>query len=100
LTGESSREPLDRIRYLRHELNAFSQVQREQIDVLAQVTHALLSPEELDNYDPDDPHPGRKLFTALPKGVQTQNDVVQALSGMLDGLQNEVCSPCWVTVEA
>jgi hypothetical protein len=91
LTGESSREPLDRIRCLRHELNAFSQVQREQIDVLEKVTHALLPEKVLDTNSSDDPHPRRAVFAALPKGVQIQNDVVQALSGMLDGLQNEVC---------
>jgi hypothetical protein len=94
LTGESSREPLDRIRYLRHELNAFSQLQQEQIDVLGQVTRALLQLDGPQDHEPNDPHPRHAVFAALPKGVEIQNDVVQMLSGMLDGLQSEVRATC------
>lgn len=91
LTGEPSREPLDRIRYLRHELNAFSQLQQEQIDVLEQIAHALLSSDQPQDQAHNNPHPRGAVFATLPKGVKIQNDVVQMLSGMLDGLQSEVC---------
>jgi hypothetical protein len=91
LTGEPSREPLDRIRYLRHELNAFSQLQQEQIDILEQVTSALLSSGDMQVYAHDDPHPRRTVFAALPKGIQIQKDIIQSLSDMLDDLQSEVC---------
>ena len=90
LTGEPSREPLDRIRYLHHELNAFSQLQQEQIDVLGQVTSALLSSENTRDAR-DDPHPRQTVFAALPKGIQIQKDIIQSLSDMLDDLQSEVC---------
>jgi hypothetical protein len=95
LTGEPSREPLDRIRYLRHELNAFSQLQQEQIDILGQVTSALLSSEDTQGYyySPSDPHPRRSVFAALPNGIQIQKDIIQSLSDMLDDLQSEVCTP-------
>lgn len=94
LTGEPSREPLDRIRYLRHELNAFSQLQQEQIDVLGQLTSALLSSDDTQDhyYSGDDPHPRRTIFAALPKGIQIQKDTIQNLSDMLDDLQSEACS--------
>jgi hypothetical protein len=93
LTGEPSREPLDRIRYLRHELNAFSQLQQEQIDVLEKVTSALLSSDDIqDYYAQDHPHPRRTVFAALPKGIQIQKDIIQSLSDMLDDLQSEVCA--------
>jgi hypothetical protein len=99
LTGEPSRELLDRIRYLRHELNAFSQVQREQIDMLGQITRALLPSDGVQDHLPNDPHPRRAVFATLPKGVKIQNDIVQLLSGMLDGLQSEVCTPYQEDVE-
>lgn len=89
-TGDPNREPLDRIRYLRHELNAFSQLQQEQIDVLEQTMLALLPLDQPQAPAPNDPHPRKVVFATLPKGVQVQNDVVQMLSGMLDGLQSEV----------
>ena len=94
LTGEPSREPLDRIRYLRHELNAFSQLQQEQIDVLGQLTSALLSPDDTRNYSywVGDPHPRRTVFAALPDGIQIQKDTIQNLSDMLDDLQSEACT--------
>ena len=95
LTGEPSREPLDRIRHLRHELNAFSQLQQEQIDVLGQVTSALLSSDDAQGYyyySRDDPHPRRAVFAALPRGIQIQKDTIQNLSDMLDDLQSEACT--------
>jgi hypothetical protein len=99
LTGEPSREPLDRIRYLRHELNAFSQLQQEQIDVLGKVTSALLSSDETQDYHArDDPHPRRTVFATLPKGIQIQKDIIQSLSDMLDDLQSEVCTLWQITM--
>jgi hypothetical protein len=101
VTGEPSREPLDRIRYLRHELNAFSQLHQEQIDLLRQVASALPSSDDTlyyysrddPHYSRDDPHPRRTVFAALPKGIQIQKDIIQSLSDMLDDLQSEVYAP-------
>jgi hypothetical protein len=42
------------------------------------------------DYDFDEPHPKRAVLATLPRGIKIQNDVVQMLSGMLDGLQSEV----------
>jgi hypothetical protein len=69
-------------------------LQQEQIDVLGQVTSALLSSDDTQNYSSrDDPHPRRTVFAALPKGIQIQKDIIQSLSDMLDDLQSEVCTP-------
>jgi hypothetical protein len=65
-------------------------LQREQIDVIGQVTRALLEPNGPQEHAPNDPHPRHAVFAALPRGIEIQNDVVQMLSGMLDGLQSEV----------
>lgn len=93
LTGDPSREPLDRIRNLRHELNAFSQLQRQQIDVLEPINGALFpanaAGKDSKSRKPYDPHPRRAVFQALLQSLRIQNNVIRRLSGMLDDLQHE-----------
>jgi len=61
--------------------------------VLDKVTSALLPSDDMQDYARDDPHPRRRVFAALPKGIQIQKDIIQSLSDMLDDLQSEVRTP-------
>lgn len=92
-TGEPSREPLDRIRYLRNELNAVSQLQQEQIDLLDQTTRALLKSDRQNDQTPHNPYPGQTVFNTLRWQVGSQKKVIIKLTGMLDDLQSEVNLP-------
>jgi hypothetical protein len=67
-------------------------LQQEQIDVLEQITRALLPSEQLLDQAPNNPHPRPTVFATLPAGIQIQKDTIQDLSGMLDDLQSEVCA--------
>ncbi|CZT19463.1 uncharacterized protein RCC_05314 [Ramularia collo-cygni] len=92
LTGDPSREPLDRIRNLRHELNAFSLLQTQQIDVLEKLVDIVWPAEDETNPDEHDvlsPHPRLAVFKALPESMKLQNSNIQQLHGMLNQLQTE-----------
>lgn len=78
-------------------MNAFSELQQEQLDVLQQITDTLLPSKGPDDVVPNDPHPRRAAFEALSRGIEVKHDVVQKLTDMLDGLQSEVRGPCSIT---
>jgi hypothetical protein len=64
-------------------------LQQEQLDLLAQITHAFTP---LDRQR-GDPHPRHTVFDTLSWQVRSQKSIVMKLTGMLDDLQNEVKIP-------
>ncbi|KAK3648111.1 hypothetical protein LTR56_002589 [Elasticomyces elasticus] len=97
-TGETSRESLERLRYLKHELNAFSQLQTAQGKALEEY-YAQVQPEFLKSDDDDvaleAPVPDKsfargawQLYSLIDE-LQKDNYVIQLLDSNIKPLQDE-----------
>ncbi|KAK5732724.1 hypothetical protein LTR17_010279 [Elasticomyces elasticus] len=98
-TGEPSRQASERLRYLKYELNAISQLQTAQRVTLDQY-YAHVQP---DFAKPDDAEPGWEaavpnksfersawLLYSLIEQLRKENNVIQLLDGNIQPLQDEV----------
>ena len=95
LTGDPSREPLERLRYLKHEINAFSQIQIQQIDVLKSLESTWFLDNNYDEIDREfreagNPHPGLSMIRNNTHKLTLQNQTIQNLNSLIDTLQSEV----------
>ncbi|KAK4896715.1 hypothetical protein LTR27_005309 [Elasticomyces elasticus] len=97
-TGDASREALERLRYLKHELNAISQLQTAQGKALEEY-YAQVQPEFLKSNDDDvaleAPVPDKnfaqgawQLYTLIDE-LRKDNYVIQLLDGNIKPLQDE-----------
>lgn len=93
MTGDASREPLERLRYLKHELNAFSIIQSQQLSILSDLKEPMFADGEsiLESRSLYSiPHPGPRLLTKTMEHLELQNTNIRGLDALIDTLQSEV----------
>ena len=92
MSSPSNSEALERVRYLKHELNAFSQLQYKQIEVLEGLSQYMGDRDDVDLVAPFfQAHPGDDLLDNAIYKLRLQNENVRALDGLIAGLKSTVC---------